>query len=159
MATSAFKSQCVFEAERGGRLGPAWRPRMKPSAPSRPPEGVRGEARRGCPGLRWGWPAGGLLGLQAAAWAPGVNQSRQCGSCLIKVQGFTRSFLKKHTGIPNCCPRPPARPSHLARCPRLVLGGPRAGTEAAGPGRGSCLFPEDGRRRASPAFSAAFNLA
>lgn len=138
-------SKPVFGGEGGGRLCPAWWPSTHPL------EGVVGDLPA-CPhplttpSKR---PAEAWLELWAWAWPPRINQSRQCGSSLIKVQGFNRSFKK-----PQITPTPgpatwPAAPS-AQRLPARPV--------EAWPGRGSCLFPEDVGRRARPTFSAAFNL-
>lgn len=95
------------------------------------------------------WPVGAWLELRAWAWPPRINQSRQCGSSLIKVQGFNRSFKNSQitpTPGPATWPAAPGTRQLLAR------------PVEARPGRGSCLFPEDAGRRARPTFSAAFNL-
>lgn len=95
------------------------------------------------------WPVGAWLELRAWAWPPRINQSRQCGSSLIKVQGFNRSFKNSQitpTPGPATWPAAPGARQLLAR------------PVEARPGRGSCLFPEDAGRRARPTFSAAFNL-
>lgn len=52
-------------------------------------------------------------GLASAhSWAPRVNQSRQCGSSLIKVQGFNRSFKNPKLLPPPAQPPGPLPPVH-----------------------------------------------
>lgn len=124
----------------GGRLCPAWWPGFPP-----PPRRLW----LTLPPAHPIQPAGTWLELRAWTWPRRINQSRQCGSSLIKVQGFNRSFKN-----PQITPTPgpatwPAAPGTRQLPARPV---------EARPGRGSCLFPEDAGRRASPTFSAAFNL-
>lgn len=85
------------------------------------------------------WPAASTLTTAQAPTCPStppVNVSRQHSHCLIKVQGFNRSFEKKKNQItptpgPATWPTAPTAQQCWARPAK------------ARPARGSCLFPED----------------
>lgn len=100
----------------GGRFDPAWWPNTKPQNPwglwatSAGSLGPRGLPTPSGP-QEAGWSF--RPGLASAhSWAPRVNQSRQCGSSLIKVQGFNRSFKNPKLLPPPAQPPGPLPPVH-----------------------------------------------
>lgn len=138
LAGLSFKAPVCVGGRVGGRFCPAWWPRTNPL-------GTVGDlSRRPWPETRPSppahpkWPTGGQRALlawsglaSARSWAPRVNQSRQCGSSLIKVQGFNRSFKKKKNKTHPNDSHP--WPSHLARCPQCVAARGRHRRGRAGP--------------------------